>query len=443
MFLAIYTLSPGHTLSTVLGAEVGFGELLILSGAGVMIVGAERLQAKRRGLRRSQDTARAVVVAGLASLGLAMAAVGVGQMGLGLDAKAVWIAALGATFVAYYTPRAVPWNPAPAVRRRVIIVGSGPRALRAWREMGLESGENLELLGFIDSNPAPAHPSVESRMLGRLEDLERILMTQVVDEVLIALPVKSRYAEIQSVITTCERMGTESKYPADIFDCVVATPRYETTGDVSLVSMKVTIEGGAAKAKRVMDVIGAVLGLILFSPLFVLIAIAIKLSSSGPVFFIQERYGQNKRPFRMYKFRTMRAGAEILQASLESLNEARGPVFKIRLDPRVTPVGRFLRRSSLDELPQLVNVLRGEMSLVGPRPLPTRDVLRFEESWLMRRFSIRPGMTGVWQVNGRSDIPFDDSIVMDLQYIDKWSIPADLRILAQTVPAVLTGRGAR
>ena len=184
------------------------------------------------------------------------------------------------------------------------------------------------------------------------------------------------------------------------------------------------------------------MGLLLGMPLLLLIALAVRLSGTGPVLFVQQRYGRNRRAFPMYKFRTMVCNAEALQDDLEHLNEACGPVFKIRRDPRVTRIGRWLRRTSLDELPQLWNVLRGDMSLVGPRPLPLRDVDRFSAAATMRRFSVRPGLTCLWQVNGRSDLPFEDWMTLDLQYIDRWSLLLDLRILARTVPAVLRGVGA-
>ena len=172
------------------------------------------------------------------------------------------------------------------------------------------------------------------------------------------------------------------------------------------------------------------------------IAVIIKLTSRGPVVFAQERYGLNKRRFRMYKFRTMVPDAEKRQAELESLNEAQGPVFKIRDDPRITRIGRILRKTSLDELPQFFNVLRGEMSLVGPRPLPKRDVSKFDHASLMRRFSVKPGLTCLWQVNGRSNTDFDHWIGLDLRYIDTWSLSLDMKTLLQTIPAVLKGSGA-
>ncbi len=209
-----------------------------------------------------------------------------------------------------------------------------------------------------------------------------------------------------------------------------------------MVSLKVVQDDYRLVVKRCIDIVGAVVGLVLFAPLMVAIGVAIKLTSPGPAFFSQERYGLRKRRFRMYKFRTMVLDAEKQQANLESCNEAQGPVFKIRNDPRITSVGRVLRKTSLDELPQFLNVLRGQMSLVGPRPLPKRDVSRFDDASLMRRFSVKPGLTCLWQVSGRSDVDFERWIELDLKYIDNWSLSLDLEILAKTFPSVLAGRGA-
>jgi lipopolysaccharide/colanic/teichoic acid biosynthesis glycosyltransferase len=185
-----------------------------------------------------------------------------------------------------------------------------------------------------------------------------------------------------------------------------------------------------------------VFGLIVFAPLLLVVAVLIKCTSEGPVLFTQERYGLNKRIFRIFKFRTMIVNAEAAQAALEHMNEGTGPTFKIRRDPRITKIGAILRRTSIDELPQLINILRGDMSFVGPRPMNKRDVGLFSEAWLMRRFSVKPGLTGLWQVSGRSDVSFDRWIALDLNYIDNWSLLLDLRILAMTVPAVLKGTGA-
>ena len=201
-------------------------------------------------------------------------------------------------------------------------------------------------------------------------------------------------------------------------------------------------EGWPAVVKRALDLLVSAILLVLLSPVLFAAAIAIKLTSSGPVFFLQERIGLNKRRFRIYKLRTMVQNAEKLQASLEHQNEVSGPVFKIKEDPRITPVGKFLRRSSIDELPQLLNVLKGDMSLVGPRPMAVRDYKGFNEDWQRRRFSVRPGITCLWQVNGRNTISFDKWMLLDLQYMDEWSLWLDLKILAKTVPAVLRGAGA-
>jgi lipopolysaccharide/colanic/teichoic acid biosynthesis glycosyltransferase len=198
----------------------------------------------------------------------------------------------------------------------------------------------------------------------------------------------------------------------------------------------------AQTAKRGFDIVIAASLLLFGFPLILIIAALVKVTSPGPVFFVQSRYGFLRRRFNMYKFRSMVQNAEHLQTSLETANEAQGPIFKIRNDPRMTPLGSFLRRSSLDELPQLWNVLSGEMSLVGPRPMSVRDVSLFSEAYLMRRFSVRPGITGIWQIAGRSSLSFDQWIRHDFSYIDEWSLALDLKILARTVPAVLRRSGA-
>jgi lipopolysaccharide/colanic/teichoic acid biosynthesis glycosyltransferase len=189
-------------------------------------------------------------------------------------------------------------------------------------------------------------------------------------------------------------------------------------------------------------VAGAVVLIVVLAPVMLAVAAAIRLTSRGPALFAQDRIGRTKRSFRMYKFRTMVAGADLIQDELEDRNEASGPVFKIRDDPRITRIGHFLRRTSLDELPQIFHVLTGQMSLVGPRPLPVRDVGRFAEPWQMRRFSMRPGLTCLWQISGRSNLGFDRWIALDLEYIDRWSIWLDLGILARTLPAIVRGVGA-
>jgi len=326
---------------------------------------------------------------------------------------------------------------------RVLIVGTGMLAFGLWKRLRNDEDFEYELAGFLDTaEGVPASRDIAERQLGTLEDLEPLLMHRAIDEVYVALPVKSHYPEIQEIIRVCERVGVRAKYQADFFDTQVAWAAYDDPSSPT-VTMHVVPTDYRLVIKRLLDIVGSVAALIVLSPVMIAIAAAIRITSPGPAFFTQERYGLNRRRFRMFKFRTMRKDAENLQADLESRNEADGPVFKIADDPRVTRLGRFLRRSSLDELPQFFNVLRGEMSLVGPRPLPLRDVSRFTSAAAMRRFSVRPGLTCLWQISGRSSLSFSDWIRLDLAYIDGWSLALDLLILLRTVPAVILGAGAR
>jgi exopolysaccharide biosynthesis polyprenyl glycosylphosphotransferase len=325
---------------------------------------------------------------------------------------------------------------------RVLVVGSGPHALRLCRDLSADPRTRYQVLGFVDSEERTSSAFVRRRILGPFDALETLLAREHVDEVYVGLPVRSHYPQIQETIRVCERIGVKVTYAADIFGVALARPRLRATAQRPQVELRLVADGWPVAAKRAADVALAGAALVLLAPLFALAALAVRLSSPGPVIYGQERYGLNRRRFRMLKFRTMVADADRLQAALEGLNEAHGPVFKIRNDPRITAVGRWLRRTSIDELPQLVNVLRGDMSLVGPRPLPLRDVGRFTRSADLRRFSVRPGITGLWQVSGRSSLSFDDWIALDLHYIDRWSLALDIRILLRTIPAVVRGTGA-
>jgi exopolysaccharide biosynthesis polyprenyl glycosylphosphotransferase len=326
--------------------------------------------------------------------------------------------------------------------RKVVVAGSGPRARELVDEVRARPELAVELAGYLDDDGGAFARATGLRRLGGVDDAERVLMGIDADEVLITLPVKSHYAEVQRVVTACERTGTESRYFADLFQVSTGRPRFEAAGGTGAVALKTFPEDGRRLAKRALDVGVSLAGLVLAAPVLALAALAVRLDSPGPAFFAQERCGLHRHRFRVWKLRTMTVDAEARQAELEARNEADGALFKIRDDPRLTRVGRWLRRASLDELPQLWNVLRGEMSLVGPRPLPLRDVARFGEPWLMRRFSAPPGLSGLWQVHGRSDTGFDDMVALDLEYVDRWSLGLDLRILAATIPAVLRGHGA-
>lgn len=327
----------------------------------------------------------------------------------------------------------------PATPRCVVIVGTGSRAVEFQER--LTRASSCSVLGFVDTvSEALRLPAGGPPFLGTIDRLEQILANHPVDTVHIALPVKSCYGAIAHAVSICERVGVEASYNADIFERSRSRP---VVHDSSLmVSRKVVTDDFRLLIKRATDIVGAIIGLIMFSPALIAAAVMIRLSSPGPVLFVQERVGFNRRHFKMYKLRTMVSDATELQPALEAMNEKDGPVFKIIDDPRVTSVGRVLRSLSIDEMPQLWNVLKGEMSLVGPRPLPLRDVSRFPTASLMRRFSVKPGLTGLWQISGRSETNFDRWIELDLEYIDRWSLTLDMEILARTIPAVLLGVGA-
>jgi exopolysaccharide biosynthesis polyprenyl glycosylphosphotransferase len=280
----------------------------------------------------------------------------------------------------------------------------------------------------------------ESSILG---ELDSILTNQAVDEVLVALPINKYGDLVETIVRRCEEQGIVVRVRTEMFNLRLAR---SYTDDLEGVPV-VTIQSGPQDswqliAKRLVDILASIALLLGLLPLFAVVALMIRLDSAGPVLFAQERVGLNKRRFKILKFRTMVNGSDHQQHIVEHLNEVNGPAFKIKKDPRVTRVGKLLRRFSIDELPQLFNVLTGDMSLVGPRPLPVRDVERIDTRWHKRRFSIKPGITCLWQVNGRSNINFDYWVKMDLEYIDNWSLGLDLKILLKTIPAVLKGSGA-
>jgi exopolysaccharide biosynthesis polyprenyl glycosylphosphotransferase len=327
--------------------------------------------------------------------------------------------------------------------RNTLVIGTGPRAVTICGRVLADQSTPRFIVGFLDSEQGQAAPDLPGKVIGALGDLPSTLLQAPIDEVLVALPIKSRYEEIQDVIDTCEGMGVPVVLPADAFQTSGAPFRARISGEQVIMRLEPRRRLLAVWLKRTIDIVGAMVGLVLCAPIMLLAALAVGLTSPGPVLFTQERYGYNRRRFRMYKFRTMVPDAESMMPVLEQLNEAQGPLFKIGRDPRVTVVGRFLRRSSIDELPQLVNVLRGDMSLVGPRPLSLRDVYQLPEAELARRFSVPQGLTGMWQVQGRSQLDYRQWVSYDLRYVDHWSLLLDLKILIRTIPAVLRGDGAQ
>ena len=325
-------------------------------------------------------------------------------------------------------------------RRAALIVGTGPRA-EILRERLQGQYSPFNLYGCVDDQNL-GDEDARGFYLGTIEQLPDLLKTNPIEIVLIGLPIKSKYDEIQRVIDICESVGVESHYMRDVFNTSRARLEVSSSSSHHFNVLSTLTHHPKQAFKRFIDVVAACTLILITSPIMLAAALAVMLSSPGPILFTQHRYGRHRERFPMFKFRSMVVDAEKQQAQLESLNDAQGPVFKLKSDPRVTRVGSFLRRTSIDELPQLFNVVRGEMSLVGPRPLTMRDVGKFEETWLLRRFSVRPGLTCVWQVSGRSNTSFERWIKQDLSYIDEWSLSLDFKILLMTIPAVLRGSGA-
>jgi exopolysaccharide biosynthesis polyprenyl glycosylphosphotransferase len=327
----------------------------------------------------------------------------------------------------------------------LLIVGTNSRAVEFARVIEGRPELGYQLVGFADEE------WIGNREFGKngkciVSDLEHFtdfLRERVIDEVAIALPMKSFYSQSARIVAQCQEQGVIVRVLANIFEVPKGWVNNSHLAGMAVATFSPrSSEGWPMIFKRLLDISISLLLLILLASVFMIVAILIKLDSTGPVFFVQDRVGLNKIRFRMYKFRTMVCDAEKKQSELESLNEADGPVFKIKNDPRVTRIGKYLRKASIDELPQLLNVLMGEMSLVGPRPLDLRDYNGLDEDWLRRRFSVRPGMTCLWQVNGRSAVSFQKWMELDLQYIDHWSLWLDMKVIAKTIPAVWKGVGA-
>jgi exopolysaccharide biosynthesis polyprenyl glycosylphosphotransferase len=329
--------------------------------------------------------------------------------------------------------------------RHLLIIGTNSRALEFARAIEGRPDLGYQLVGFADED------WIGNREFGKngksivsdLEHFSDFLRKRIIDEVAIALPMKSFYSQAARIVDQCQEQGVIVRVLADIFHSQKGWVNNSHLGGMAVATFSPhSSEGWPMVCKRLLDISVSSLLLIGLSPIFMIVAFLIKLDSIGPVFFVQDRVGLNKRRFRMFKFRTMVGDAEKKQPELEFLNEADGPVFKIKNDPRVTRLGKFLRKASIDELPQLLNVLKGNMSLVGPRPLPIRDYQGFDQDWVRRRFSVRPGITCLWQVNGRSSASFKEWMELDLQYIDHWSFWLDVKLLARTIPAVVRGTGA-
>jgi exopolysaccharide biosynthesis polyprenyl glycosylphosphotransferase len=316
--------------------------------------------------------------------------------------------------------------------RRFILVGADKEIARIQAELQAHNDEGVEIVAALDLNQ------------GGAQELTTMLHEHSVYGVILSAR-RTYFEQIENVIKACELEGVEVWLVADFFATQISRTSFDEMLGRPLLIFRTTPESSwHSVAKTLIDFVGSFISLILCSPLFLAIAIIIKCTSRGPILFKQQRSGQNGRPFTLYKFRTMVTNAEQYKHELQAMNEMSGPVFKLTKDPRVTPVGKFLRKYSLDELPQLWNVFLGEMSLVGPRPLPVDEVKRFSDLAHRRRLSVKPGLTCLWQIGGRNKISdFKDWVRLDLEYIDNWSLWLDLKILLYTIPAVLRGTGAK
>jgi exopolysaccharide biosynthesis polyprenyl glycosylphosphotransferase len=331
--------------------------------------------------------------------------------------------------------------------RFLLVIGANDRAFEVAERINAKRELGYKVVGFVAENPE-AQESWKGKghkkwkVLGYLEDLRSILTQERVDEIMVCLPVETRFSDISMIVQHARDLGVVVRLMPSFADGTLLRNMYveefEDEYVVTLFREQLLVQ---LLVKRLIDASISLAALIVLLPLMLLVAFLIKLTSPGPVFFVQNRVGMNQRTFRLYKFRSMVANAEKLKLDMQHLNERDGPAFKIENDPRTTRIGRFIRKTSIDELPQLFNVLSGEMSLVGPRPPLPEEVKRYE--WLFRkRLSVKPGITCIWQISGRNNVSFDRWMQMDHEYIENWSLWLDLKILFKTIPAVLLSRGA-
>jgi exopolysaccharide biosynthesis polyprenyl glycosylphosphotransferase len=325
---------------------------------------------------------------------------------------------------------------------RLLVIGAGEVGRAVMRNIIAQPELGYQIVGFLDDDPTKSNTDIGPiKALGPVENLSEVIKAYDINQVIITLPWQYHRKTVRLVLEA-EEAGVRARVVPDLFQLSLGGVDVETINGIPLISIKQTaLTGWNLILKRALDLSLSLVIVLLTAPLWALIALAIKLDSPGPVFFTQERAGKYGRPFKVYKFRSMYVGAEAEQQKLAAQNEASGPLFKIRDDPRRTRVGRFIRRTSLDELPQFINVIRGEMSIVGPRPALFSEVAQYQD-WQRKRLEIQPGITGLWQVSGRSDLTFDEMVMLDIYYGENWSLGADIRIMLRTIPQVLFGDGA-
>ena len=329
----------------------------------------------------------------------------------------------------------------PGIPGMVLVVGTGTIGAAIAKRLAAQS-RRCKVAGFLDFSGEPeTSPISNLPIFGKATALLAVLKQRSFDEVYVAGGVTTQTGEMQAVVRTCEEVGMPFAVPLHTLDYQRSTPFPSMGADGYVHYLPARAKPTQYAIKRLLDIVASAFALVLLSPLFVAVAMTIKLTSAGPVLFKQRRVGLHGSRFNMFKFRSMVANAEQLQAQLMLENEQAGPVFKMKNDPRMTPIGRAIRKYSIDELPQLINILRGDMTIVGPRPALPSEVEQYT-TLQRRRLSVRPGLTCYWQVSGRNQIGFDEWMQLDLQYVDNWSLAIDTRLILQTVPVVLGGRGA-
>ncbi|HMR66438.1 MAG TPA: sugar transferase [Anaerolineae bacterium] len=326
--------------------------------------------------------------------------------------------------------------------KRVVIVGGGEVALTVMRVVVANPECGLNIIGFVDDDPARGETDIgRFKALGKLENLPLTVVEQQIDEVIITLPWQY-HDKIVRIMTMCEYLDISTRIVPDMFQMRLSHMQVDEIAGVPMIGLKeMGISGLNHLIKRAIDLTLSLLLILFLSPLAALLALIIKMESPGPVLFKQVRVGKDGRLFTLYKFRSMIVGADDQKAALQSMNEADGPRFKIRNDPRMTRLGRLMRKFSFDEFPQLYNVLVGDMSLVGPRPPIPAEVEQYQD-WHKRRLEVAPGLTGLSQISGRSELTFDETALLDIYYIENWSPSLDTKILLQTIPKVIFGSGA-
>jgi exopolysaccharide biosynthesis polyprenyl glycosylphosphotransferase len=324
---------------------------------------------------------------------------------------------------------------------RVLVVGAGPEGRAIMQSILARPELGYQLVGFVDDDPTKCEDIGRARAYGTTENVSQVVDSERIDQVIITLPWVS-HSKVLDIMAHCQRRRVNFRIVPDLFQLSLSQVDTDEIDGIPLIGLReVSIGSTQGLVKRALEVVVSAAALVLLSPLLLLVAVLIKLDSRGPALFRQERIGRGGKEFNVYKFRTMREGAEAEQALLAERSDVKGITFKIRDDPRRTRVGCFLRRWSIDELPQFINVLRGDMSVVGPRPPLPSEVARYEE-WHRQRLQVSPGITGLWQVMGRSDLPFAEMVMMDMYYIENWSLSLDVKIMLQTLPSILSGRGA-